>query len=252
MSKKRLRPWVIIVMAILCLSGIIYYSYEVAIWFIHVDENQKLQKEIEKKITVLTHQGETEYKIDFKALKEQNPDTVGYIRVSNTNIHYIVVKGTDNDYYLKHNFEKKWNVAGWIFGDYHNHFDETDKNLIIYGHNTKDGSMFDTLIDTLKEEWYKNSDNYIITLVTEQGTYYYKVFSNYSIIPEDYYIQTEFKNDEVFDEFVNTLKKRSVYDYGVEVSGTDQILTLSSCIGEGKKRVVLHAKLIKEEVTENG
>jgi hypothetical protein len=46
---------------------------------------------------------------------------------------------------------------------------------------------------------------------------------------------------------VNVLKSRSVYDYGVGVSGEDSILTLSSCIGVGEKRVVLHAKLVKEE-----
>ena len=43
------------------------------------------------------------------------------------------------------------------------------------------------------------------------------------------------------------LKSRSIYDYGVEVDSNDKILTLSSCIGDGKKRVVLHAKLIENE-----
>lgn len=64
---------------------------------------------------------------------------------------------------------------------------------------------------------------------------------------EDYYIQTSFKNEKEFNQFVKTIKKRTIYDYGIEVSGKDQILTLSSCIGDGKKRVVLHAKLIGKE-----
>ena len=50
-----------------------------------------------------------------------------------------------------------------------------------------------------------------------------------------------------FDKFIKKLKSRSVYDYGIEVSGEDKVLTLSSCIGDGTKRVVLHAKLIEIE-----
>ena len=61
---------------------------------------------------------------------------------------------------------------------------------------------------------------------------------------EDYYINTIFKNNNEFDTFIKTLKNRSVYDYGVKVYGMDRILTLSTCTGNGKSRMVLHAKLI--------
>ena len=106
--------------------------------------------------------------------------------------------------------------------------------------------MFGTLKNTLNEVWYENEDNQKIVLVTEKGIYYYQVFSTYSIKPEDYYINTEFKDNDEFDKFIKKLKSRSIYDYKVEVSGEDKILTLSSCIGDGTKRVVLHAKLIND------
>ena len=239
----RLRPWVLILISIVLLSGILYYTSKVIIWYTHINENQEVIGSIKKNIVVK----EEKVEIDFDALKRMNPDTVAYIKVNHTNIDYIVVKGNDNSYYLNHNFEKKWNVAGWIFGDYRNQFDESDKNLIIYGHNTKDGSMFDTLIHVLSKDWQENKENRDVLLITEQGTYHYNVFSTYSIIPEDYYIKTSFNNKEEFQEFVHTLKSRSIYDYQEEVGEDDKILTLSSCIGEGKKRVVLHAKLVKKE-----
>ena len=184
------------------------------------------------------------YDIDFNSLKSQNSDAIAYIKVNNTNINYVAVKGTDNSYYLNHNFEKKHNVAGWIFIDYHNNVDGLDKNLIIYGHNTKDGSMFGTLKKILTKDWYTNEDNRKVVLVTEAGTYYYEVFSVYSVVAEDYYINTVFSSDDEFEKFVTTLKGRSIYNYGTEVSGKDKILTLSSCTGGGKKRIVLHAKLL--------
>ena len=249
--KRRLKPWVIINLSIIILTCIIYSSYQVITWKQHVDENEKIQENIKDKIIIIDPEldesnPEPEYQIDFNSLKETNSDTVAYVKVNNTNIDYVVVKGKDNSYYLKHNFEKKWNVAGWIFGDYHNKFDESDKNIIIYGHNTKDGSMFGTLKKVLDKDWYENEDNYKIVLVTEKGIYYYQVFSTYSIKPEDYYINTEFKDNDEFDKFIKKLKSRSIYDYKVEVSGEDKILTLSSCIGDGTKRVVLHAKLIND------
>lgn len=250
--KGRLKPWVIITLSIIFLTCVIYSSYQIITWKQHVDENEKIQENIEDKIIVIEpepekKEQEPEYQIDFKALKDTNSDTIAYIKVNNTNIDYIVVKGSDNSYYLKHNFKKKWNVAGWIFADYRNKFDESDKNIIIYGHNIKDGSMFGTLKKILNKDWYENADNHKIVLVTEYGTYYYQVFSTYSIKPEDYYINTEFKNNNEFDKFVNKLKTRSIYDYKTEVFKEDKILTLSSCIGDGTKRVVLHAKLIENE-----
>lgn len=107
--------------------------------------------------------------------------------------------------------------------------------------------MFGTLKNVLNKEWYEKEENHRVVLVTENGTYYYKVFSTYSIIPEDYYINTIFNNDDEYHKFIDIIKSRSNYDYNVEVNTSDKILTLSSCIGDGKKRVVLHAKLIETE-----
>ena len=243
-KKRKLRLWVVIAFAIICLIGALYSSYKIITWKIDVNTNNKIKKEIKKSITV---NNKEEYIIDFKSLKNINPDTIAYINVNNTNINYIVVKCQDNKYYLSHNFEKKKNLAGWIFMDYHNKLDDNDRNIIIYGHNMKDGSMFDSLKNTLTKEWYQNEDNHIITLVTEENTYRYQVFSNYDIITEDYYINTIFSNDEEFFNFINTLQKRSIYDYKVNLTKEDRILTLSSCLGDGRKRVVLHAKLIEKK-----
>ena len=255
MKKRKLKKSVIAKFIIfLCLIGGLFSLLNIIRWTKNVKENANIKEKLNESIEIVENDiidvddevKIPKYRINFEYLKTQNSDVIAYLKVNGTNIDYIVVKGTDNDYYLNHNFDKNKNIAGWIYADYHNKFDESDKNLIIYGHNTKDGSMFGTLKDILKEEWYKNTDNRTIILITENGTYYYEVFSTYDIIPEDYYINTEFNNEDEFEEFVKTLKNRSVYDYGVDVGWNDNILTLSSCMNAGKKRVVLHAKLIKD------
>ena len=245
MTKKKIKISNIIafIIGIVCIVGIIYSLTHIINWKKDVDSNKKVKEETNEKVKLVKEK----YTVDFDALKKQNPDTIAYIKVNNTKIDYVVVKGTDNSYYLTHNFNKEYNIAGWIFGDYRNRFNGTDKNLIIYGHNTKDGSMFGTLIDVLDSKWQSNKDNLEITLVTEQGQYKYQVFSTYPIVPEDYYLTTAFSSDEEYLNFLNELKSRSNNNYNVELTANDKILTLSSCIGEGEKRVVLHAKLIGVE-----
>lgn len=241
--KKKLKIKNIIVFLLypLCIFGLVYSSYKIINWKMDVDENNEIKEKIKKSITI----EDDSYKIDFKSLKETNPDTVAYIKVNNTKIDYVVVKTTDNDYYLKHNFNKEYNVAGWIFMDYRNKLDGTDKNIIIYGHNTKDNSMFDSLKNVLTKEWQTNKDNLIITLVTEEKEYKYQVFSTYEIKPEDYYLTTNFKSENNYMYFLDKINSRSHYNYNVELDKEDRILTLSSCLGEGQTRVVLHAKLME-------
>ena len=156
-----------------------------------------------------------------------------------------MVKATNNSFYLNHSFDKSKNSAGWIFADYKNKFDNTDKNIVIYGHNMRDGSMFGSMLNILDAKWYENEENTNITLYTENEKCIYKVFSVYKIENEDYYIKTEFKNGNEFEGFIKNLKKRSIKDFNVDVSKDDNILTLSTCANNNKYRVVLHAKKVK-------
>lgn len=246
--KLRLKTWVVLIIFIISFIFFVISGYKVILWKINLKANHEIQNTINDKVRLISNNGTEEYSIDFEYLKSINSDTIAYLKVPGTNIEYIVVKGKDNKYYLKHNYNKEYNIAGWIFADYHNRFDEYDKNLIIYGHNTKDGSMFGSLLDVIDKKWQENKDNHMITLVTEKDTYKYKVFSTYSIVPEDYYINTIFETDDEYEEFVNTLKNRSNYKYDTNVDKNSKILTLSSCIGDGRKRVVLHAVLINDKL----
>lgn len=230
----------IILFAILIYSGIKIYK-----WYKDNNDNSKLEEEINTAVVIQEDKQEEEkYIIDFNSLKEKNDETVAWIAVNNTNVKYPVVKTKNNEFYLNHSFDRSNNKAGWIFADYRNKFDGTDKNIIIYGHNRRDESMFGSLKNILNSDWYNNTENGSIILNTENENYIYKVFSVYQIEAEDYYIKTEFKNDEEFEKFAKNLKKRSIKDFGVEVSKSDSILTLSTCANNNKYRVVLHAKKI--------
>lgn len=183
--------------------------------------------------------------VNIDNLKEKNSDTIGWLKVNGTNINYPVVQTTNNSFYLTHSFDKKRNEGGWLFADYRNNLID-DKNLIIYGHARLNSTMFGTLRYTTKSFWYTNSSNHLIKLSTTNFNSSWQVFSTYIIENENYYIQTYFNNDGEYLNFLNTLKARSVYNYGVNINENDKILTLSTC-HTNNRRVVLHAKLIKME-----
>ena len=243
----------IIIINIICviLIGILIYSgIKIYNWYKENQNSKKITDQISETITIQQDENDEQkqYIVDFNSLKEQNDETVAWIKVNNTNIEYPTVKTSNNSYYLTHSFDKSYNLAGWPFADYKNKFDGTDKNIVMYGHNRKDGSMFATLKGILSPEWYNNEENRNIIFNTENENGIYEVFSVYQIENEEYYIQTEFKTEDKFEKFIETIKKRSVKDFGVEVTSKDSILTLSTCANNNKYRVVLHAKkVLKEE-----
>ena len=246
-TKKKLsfKKIISFILLICFLILFIYSGKKIINYVLDNKKNQELMSDVSDLISVEKSPDDNEetYDIDFAKLKEKNSDTIGFIKVNGTDIEYVIVKAQDNDYYLRHNFEKQENVAGWIFADYRNKFDGTDKNIIIYGHNMRTGKMFATLKNVLDNKWQNEENNRYITFITENEVAKYEVFSVYEIEDEDYYITTEF-SDGSFEQFVNKLKSRSLYDFGVDISEQDSIITLSTCGNNNNYRVVLHAKKI--------
>lgn len=186
--------------------------------------------------------------VDFKELLEKNNETVAWIKVNNTKVNYSVVQHNDNEYYLKHDFNKNYNINGWVYGDYRDDFRYFGTNTIIYAHNLTNRTMFGSLAWCLKESWYKNEENHYIKISTQHSNTVWKIFSIYTIKPEVYYLKTYFDSNEEHQEFLNTLKKRSIYNFtDKNLTTDDKILTLSTCSDDGTKRIVIHAEMIKAE-----
>ena len=244
-NKKKLFNVVMRIIELIFLILLVYSSINIFKWYNNNKENKQIINEIAESVTINEDTNEEKkYKINFEELKQKNSDTVAWLKVENTNIEFPIVQANNNSYYLTHNFDKEYNVAGWIFADYKNKLDGTDRNIVVYGHNMRNNSMFGSLKDVITEEWYNNEENKYITFVTENDYQTYQVFSVYQIKTEDYYIQTEFKSNE-FTEFIDTITKRSKKYFGINVSKEDTILTLSTCSNNNKYRVVLHSVRVK-------
>ena len=255
------------ILKILCLSLIIFSLYTILKWQMDNTKIQQIGKEIDKNIQKKTNyeQGQLVnppkdknsdyyyyvntpfYEVNLNSLVSRNKDTVAFIEVRNTNIHYPVVQTTDNSYYLKHDFHKKENRAGWVFMDYRNNIDNLGDNTVIYGHARLDGSIFGSLKNVLSSSWQKNRDNYVIFLSTKKENMIFQIFSIYTIAKESYYITPSFSDDKKKQAWLDTIKKRNIAPIYTDVNVKDKILTLSTCQNVQDGRVVVHAKLIKKQ-----
>ena len=187
--------------------------------------------------------------VDFNELKALNSDTVGWIKVEGTIINYPFVQSKDNSYYLRRSYDKTYNTGGWIFLDYRNKIDNLGRNTIIYGHDRKDDSMFGSLSNIYTKEWQKDTNNHIIKISTPTENTMWQIFSIYHLPATSDYIKTNFKDDNDFQNFINMISKRTMFNFGTTATVNDKILTLSTCYGSaGKERTVVHAKLIKREI----
>ena len=236
------------ILFLLFISLFIVSFIQIITYFKNSYKNSIVLNDIKKNIVVEKKEdnnlkNDNTYNINFDNLKKQNEDTVGFLKVNGIDLETIVVKTKDNNYYLTHNFEKQRNKSGWIFMDYRNRLDSRDKNIIIYGHNMRNGTMFASLKNILDNSWLENTENHSIIFKTEDKRTIYKVFSVYQIEKEDYYLKTDFRDSE-FNTFINTLKERSIYNFDIDVTENDNVLTLTTCANNNKYRVVLHAKEI--------
>ena len=246
--KKKIYRFILFIFGFGFLSVLVFSAYKILAWKNENNKADEIKEMINNYVTIDEEDDDNTYHVDFDKLKEFNDDIVAYLKVFNTKIEYPVVQTSDNDYYLTHSLDKKGSSAGWVFANYHNSFDGSDKNISLFGHGRLDGSMFGTLKDTLTSEWQNKNTSRQIVLVTEDEVSYYEVFSTYKILIEDYYINNNFTSDEEYQDFLDTILERSNHDYGVELNSDDQILTLSTCDIKNNYRVVLHAKKIKETI----
>ena len=235
--KKKYIILLTIFTCLMILALIILFS-----WYKENKKNQEIVDNVKKYININNDENNEEKEdknneekkyLDKKIL-EENQNTVGWIKIEGTKIDYPVVKYTDNEYYLKHDFNNNLNSAGWIFMDYQNNFN--DQNIVLYGHNRKDGSMFGSLKMLFDDEFYKDHKNEIL-FIKENEIIRYSIFSVYKVVNTDSYNSTNFIS---LEEKVKEFKNRSSIHFDFDVSDVSQIITLSTCDYNNSYRLVVH------------
>ena len=201
-----------------------------------------------------------------KELKKINEDYIGYLEVAGCDIKEPVVKGEDNEYYLKHNIYGDQNKAGTIFMDYRCIVtpEYTSPNIVLYGHNQEDGTMFGRLknykLDYTKEpvsmDFYINNPVVKFNPEFENNEYLiYAFFVTNALENQDrngevfhYHDYIETMNDEsTFNWYMGEVQKRNQIISPVDVQFGDKLLVLSTCSNEfTNSRFVVFARKLRE------
>ena len=175
-----------------------------------------------------------------KELLAQNPDTVGWITVEGTKVDNPVVQCGDNEYYLDHSFEREPFRAGTVFMDYRDVFgaeeDKQSENIILYGHNMANNTMFGSLRRYRQDpSYYKEAP--FVTLESNYRVYDYVIFG--LVITEGsaeaswrYWDMENLSMRSQFDAYVATVRKKNMADIPVDVTFGDKLLTLSTCYSD--------------------
>lgn len=170
-------------------------------------------------------------------LFERNSDCIGWLYIEGTKIDYPVMHTPlDPEKYLHRNFDKKYSAAGVPFVDASCTL--ADDNMIIYGHNMKNGTMFADITKYRDKAYY--TDNPTVELQTAQGLTQYAVFAVVQVRNDNswYFFHTADEEAE-YNTKVSEIKSRSLYDTGITPTYGQQLITLSTCYGADKESRII-------------
>jgi sortase B len=206
---------------------------------------------------------------EMKPFVKENPETAGWINVD-TGVDNVVMQTTDNEKYLTEDFYGRRSQSGTVFADYRSVVNDYDNkqsdNIILYGHNQKDNTMFGTLKKykvirghTAGLDYYKDHPTFTFSNLYE--TYTYKIIAVFVVEVEtwqnptgkifDYQNFITFNNiktgEYTYDNYMKQLMSHTAFTTGVDVKKGDQFMTLSTCSNEfDQSRLVIVGRKVRD------
>lgn len=180
--------------------------------------------------------------VNFETLQADNSDVVGWIYSPNTPINYPVVQAKDNKTYLRRDFYGDYLYSGSIFVDSRNRPLTQETNYLIYGHNMKDQSMFGSLPNYQRQDYYEAHSK--LFYLTPQRNYRLEPLAGLVVDTKDMIFQTT-PDEEEFARHIESAIASSGFQTKAKYEKGDLIVTLSTCSYEFKNaRYVLICKLV--------
>lgn len=245
-EKKRKSKGRVIFILILCVfiiaAGIVvkeYYPRWQAEWKYksmqkEVDEKRKENNKDQSKDS--GSDDTVQANVDFKTLKAQYPDVIGWLNVPGTEIDYPILmssKDEDTDYYLRRTIDGKDSLPGCIYVEKEQNKDFSDFNTIIYGHNMRNGTMFGTLKRFRNEQFFNEHPEF--TIETEDKLMTYKIYV--SVRMDDRHLLKSYdqSTESGKEQYLKDIASGSdsyFHQSDLKPTENDHLITLSTCIGQ--------------------
>ena len=219
--------------------------------------------EVTTEATEPTTEGPTEPQMlpHMKDLYDQNPDIVGWLTIPDTKVDYPVMHTPDDgEKYLHRDFEGKYDFGGELFIEDDCSMEPESDNLIIYGHNMKNGTMFRGITEYRDEAFWQEHKTMTFTTLYEERTYeVVAAFYDRVYLKSDtcfkFYQFIDAETEEDFNEAIEYYKANDRYDTGVVPQYGDRLLTLVTCTTvtnyDDGRFVVIAREVPASEITED-
>lgn len=256
LSKKggtRMRKYIIIffsIMLIISITSMVHSKIKKEEDIQVYEQLQEIKDKQEEQYEIEYEKEETEYdtllpeKItvpeqvilpEYEELYNQNSDLFGWIKIDGTEINYPVMHTPETpNFYINKNWNKEESISGTICLDYRT--SDATENIILYGHNMKDMTMFGCLINYKFESYYEQHKYIEFDTIYEKATYEIIAVSKAVIYYEDkkddeylFYEHVELDTKEEFDAYIQNAKQNSYYEISTTAEYGDQIITLCTC-----------------------
>ncbi len=191
----------------------------------------------------------------FLSAFQKNNDMIGWLKADAFfDIDFPVVK-RDNSYYEERDFYRRRNIAGTVFLDADNCIMPQDQNLILHGHNTKNGTMFGKLSRLLERKVLLTAPFIRFSTLYDAQVYVPYAISLVSIDPSNaryvHLITPRFNSIEAQSGYVNAIRHFSAFNFPIQVEPDDRMLTLITCHGsENDERLVVALRALRPNENE--
>lgn len=199
-------------------------------------EKEQDNKTKEKKKRNKKNKIRESFGISWETLREINSQVVAWITIPGADISYPVVRGADDEYYLKHNFRKEEDLFGCIFLEHNNKKDLTASHSIIYGHNMEGNMMFANLNRYEQPDFLESCPE--IEIITPERKFLYRIFSVEQAAPGSPAFEYGYELSGLeYRQQLSRLKNNSMYDTGVETDPSEPTVTLVTCNSKLDKEI---------------
>lgn len=178
---------------------------------------------------------------EMEALRSKNNDLVGWLTIDG--LLDLPVVRRDNTFYMNHGFDRTKNDAGTLFLDENHPVTGSAQNLLIYGHNMRDGSMFGLLTHYQQADYLKKHPFIRFSTLWEKEEYVIFAVVKSSVNPKDerfvsFFTHPTFSSDQEFEMYAERLKALSYHKTYISVKPEDALLTMCTCVGDDRLIVV--------------
>lgn len=171
----------------------------------------------------------------YRKMSEKYPQLYGWLQIQNTQIDLPVMRAKkDREFYLYHDFTGEESAEGALFVDAENHLYPRDDNIVIYGHNMKNGHIFGTLGMYANKDFFQAHRVIQFDTLYEAGTYEAVAVLKTRILNENeqgfrYYQFFQYDNKKEFQECQEFVEDNRMFETDNALRYGDKILMLSTC-----------------------